>query len=54
MHQKIHYIQLALWQSLKHIRIYGLGFLTCMVGKRLLLKCQGRLELPCLNQMNFF
>jgi hypothetical protein len=33
-------------QNLKHIRIYSLGFFTCMVGKVFLLISQGRLE-PC-------
>jgi len=27
MYQKTHYIQMAMRQSLKHIRIYGIGFL---------------------------
>jgi hypothetical protein len=44
MFEKIHYIQLAVGQRLKHIRIYNLGFSTCMVGKGLSLIYQGRLE----------
>ncbi len=45
MYQRIHYIQLVVGQNLKHIKIYSLGFFTCMVGKGLLLISQRRLEL---------
>jgi hypothetical protein len=60
MFEKIHYIQLAVGQRLKHIRIYSLGFSTCMVGKGFSLIYQRRLEpsenfaiKPC-NPTNFF
>jgi hypothetical protein len=60
MYQRIHYIHLAMGQNLKHIRIYNLGFFTCMVGKGLLLISQGKLEpneifiiKPC-NPTDFF
>jgi len=35
---------MAMRQNLKHIRIYGIGFFTCIVGKGLSLISQGRLE----------
>jgi len=35
---------MATWQSLKHIRIYSVGFFTCIVGKGLLQIFQGKLE----------